>query len=102
MRQAGRYMSEYRALRQRYSLLQICAEPELATAVTMQPVDMIEVDAAILFSDLLLPFPPMGLDFHFVTGEGPSIDRPVRHAADVARVRSFEPRESLAHVLATI
>lgn len=102
MRQAGRYMAEYRALRQRYSLLEICAVPELAAAVTLQPVTAIDVDAAILFSDLLLPFTPMGLDFDFVKGEGPSIDHPVRHASDVDRVRVFEPRESLAHVLATI
>jgi uroporphyrinogen decarboxylase len=102
MRQAGRYMAEYRALRQRYSLLQICAEPELATAVTLQPVDTIDVDAAILFSDLLLPFTPMGLRFDFVKGEGPAIEDPVRHASDVDRVRAFEPREQLAHVLATI
>jgi uroporphyrinogen decarboxylase len=102
MRQAGRYMSEYRELRRRYSLLQICAEPELAVAVTLQPVDVIDVDAAILFSDLLLPFTPMGLDFDFVKGEGPSIERPVRHADDVDRLRAFEPRQALAHVLATI
>ena len=61
-------MADYRALRQRYSLLEICRQPELAVAVTMQPVDVIEVDAAILFSDLLLPFTPMGLDFDFVKG----------------------------------
>ena len=67
---------EYRALRERYSLLEICRQPELAVAVTLQPVDAIEVDAAILFSDLLLPFTPMGLDFDFVKGEGPSIERP--------------------------
>jgi uroporphyrinogen decarboxylase len=102
MRQAGRYMAEYRALRKRYSLLQICAEPELAVAVTLQPVDVIDVDAAILFSDLLLPFTPMGLTFDFVKGEGPAIDRPVRHASDIDRVHAFEPREKLAHVLATI
>jgi uroporphyrinogen decarboxylase len=102
MRQAGRYMAEYRELRRRYSLLQICAEPELAAAVTLQPVDVIDVDAAILFSDLLLPFTPMGLDFDFVKGEGPAVDRPVRHASDVDRVRAFEPRQALAHVLATI
>lgn len=102
MRQAGRYMSDYRALRQRYSLLEICRQPELAMAVTMQPVDVIEVDAAILFSDLLLPFTPMGLDFDFVKGEGPAISNPVRDAADVDRVRPFEPREGLAHVLTTI
>jgi uroporphyrinogen decarboxylase len=102
MRQAGRYMAEYRALRQRYSLLQICAEPELATAVTMQPVDVIDVDAAILFSDLLIPFTPMGLRFDFVKGEGPSIEEPIRHAGDVDRVRPIEPRHSLKHVLDTI
>jgi uroporphyrinogen decarboxylase len=102
MRQAGRYMAEYRELRARYSLLQICAEPELAAAVTLQPVNVIDVDAAILFSDLLLPFTPMGLAFDFVKGEGPAIERPVRHASDVDRVRPIEPRQALAHVLATI
>jgi uroporphyrinogen decarboxylase len=102
MRQAGRYMAEYRELRKRYSLLEICRQPELAVAVTMQPVDVIDVDVAILFSDLLLPFTPMGLDFDFVKGEGPSIDRPIRHAADIDRLHTFEPREALGHVLTTI
>jgi uroporphyrinogen decarboxylase len=102
MRQAGRYMADYRALRQRYSLLEICRNPELAVAVTMQPVDVIEVDAAILFSDLLLPFTPMGLDFDFVKGEGPAIAQPIRHAGDVDRLRTYDPREGLGHVLKTI
>lgn len=102
MRQAGRYMADYRALRERYSLLQICREPELAVAVTLQPVDAIEVDAAILFSDLLIPFTPMGLDFDFVEGEGPSINNPIRSSADVDRLRRFEPREALGYVLETI
>jgi uroporphyrinogen decarboxylase len=102
MRQAGRYMADYRALREQYSLLEICRHPELAVAVTLQPVDAIEVDAAILFSDLLLPFTPMGLDFDFVKGEGPSIERPIRDAGDVERLRDFEPREGLSHVLETI
>jgi uroporphyrinogen decarboxylase len=102
MRQAGRYMPDYRALRQRYSLLDICRTPELAVAVTLQPVNAIEVDAAILFSDLLVPFTPMGLNVEFVKGEGPSIENPIRSAADVERLRRFEPRESLAHVLETI
>ena len=102
MRQAGRYMADYRALRQRYSLLQICAEPELAVAVTLQPVDVIDVDAAILFSDLLIPFTPMGLHFDFVKGEGPAIDHPIRSPVDVSRLRRFEPRQSLGHVLETI
>ena len=102
MRQAGRYMSDYRALRQRYSLLDICRHADLAVAVTLQPVDVIEVDAAILFSDLLLPFGPMGLDFDFVKGEGPSIANPIRHASDVARLKAFDPRDALRHVLDTI
>jgi len=102
MRQAGRYMSDYRALRQHYSLLDICRAPDLAVAVTLQPVDVIEVDAAILFSDLLIPFTPMGLDFDFIKGEGPSIAHPVRCPGDVDRLRSFEPREALSYVLETI
>ena len=95
-------MAEYRALRQRYSLLEICRQPELSVAVTMQPVEAIEVDAAILFSDLLLPFTPMGLDFDFVKGEGPAVDNPIRSASDVDRLRRFEPRQALGHVLETI
>jgi uroporphyrinogen decarboxylase len=102
MRQAGRYMADYRALRQRYSLLEICRQPDLAAAVTLQPLDVIEVDAAILFSDLLLPFGPMGLEFDFVKGEGPSIARPIRHTSDLNRLRSFDPHEALSHVLETI
>ena len=102
MRQAGRYMADYRALRERFSLLEICRQPELAVAVTLQPVDVIEVDAAILFSDLLLPFTPLGLDFDFVKGEGPAIENPIRTAADVERLRAFEPRVALGHVLETI
>jgi uroporphyrinogen decarboxylase len=102
MRQAGRYMADYRALRQRHSLLEICRSPELAVAVTLQPVDAIDVDAAILFSDLLIPFTPMGLDFDFIKGEGPAISRPIRCAGDVDRLRRFDPREALSFVLETI
>lgn len=95
-------MSEYRALRERHSLLDICRTPDLATEVTLQPVRRIEVDAAILFSDLLLPLEPMGIPFDFVKGEGPSIEQPLRSEADLARVRRFEPREQLAYVLQAI
>ena len=102
MRQAGRYMAEYRALREQHSLLEICRQPELAVQVTLQPVDRIDVDAAILFSDLLLPLEPMGIPFDFIKGEGPAIEKPVRSAADVDCLRRFEPREALAHVLSTI
>jgi uroporphyrinogen decarboxylase len=102
MRQAGRYMAEYRALRERHSLLEICREPDLATEVTLQPVRRIDVDAAILFSDLLLPLEPMGLPFDFIKGEGPQIERPIGDEADIDRLRVFEPREALAHVLQAI
>ena len=102
MRQAGRYMAEYRALRERHSLLDICRTPDLAVAVTLQPVRRIEVDAAILFSDLLLPLEPMGLPFDFVHGEGPAIETPIRTESDIDRLAVFEPREALAHVLETI
>jgi uroporphyrinogen decarboxylase len=102
MRQAGRYMSEYRKLRVQYSLLDICRTPDLATVVTLQPVTRIEVDAAILFSDLLLPLEPMGIPFDFLKGEGPQIERPLRTEADLAAVKRFEPREALSHVLTAI
>ena len=102
MRQAGRYMPEYRALRERHSLLEICRNPDLATEVTLQPVRRIDVDAAILFSDLLLPLEPMGLPFDFVKGEGPQIERPIDGAADIGRLHVFEPREALAHELTAI
>ena len=102
MRQAGRYMSAYRALRERHSLLEICRRPELAVQVTLQPVDAIDVDAAILFSDLLLPLDPLGIPFDFVKGEGPVIDPPVRTVERIDGLRVFDPRESLGHVLDTI
>ena len=102
MRQAGRYMTSYRAIRERHTLLEICGEPELAAEVTLQPVNEIEVDAAILFSDLLLPLAPMGIPFDFVKGEGPVIDPPVRTIERIDQLRRFEPREDLAHVLETI
>jgi uroporphyrinogen decarboxylase len=102
MRQAGRYMSEYRALREKHSLLELCRTPDLATEVTLQPVRRIEVDAAILFSDLLLPLEPMGLPFDFIKGEGPQIERPIESSDDIERLRTFDPREKLRHVLDAI
>jgi uroporphyrinogen decarboxylase len=102
MRQAGRYMAEYRALRERHSLLDICRSPDLATEVTLQPLRRIDVDAAILFSDLLLPLEPMGLPFDFIKGEGPQIERPIQDASDIDRLNTFEPRDALAHVLQAI
>lgn len=102
MRQAGRYMAEYRALRERHSLLDICRTPDLATEVTLQPVQRIEVDAAILFSDLLLPLEPLGLPFDFIKGEGPQLERPIQGPADIDALTRFDPRERLGYVLEAI
>ena len=102
MRQAGRYLPEYRALRQKHPLLTLCRTPELAVEATLQPLRVLDVDAAILFSDLLLPLEPLGIPFEFQAGEGPVILKPVRTAADIAALRRFEPREALAPVLEAI
>src|SRR5579859_4437495 len=88
MRQAGRYMAEYRAVRAHHSILDICKRPELAAEVTITAAEALDVDAAIIFADLLLPLEVMDLDFHFAAGEGPVIERPVRDAAAVTRLRS--------------
>jgi uroporphyrinogen decarboxylase len=102
MRQAGRYLSEYRDVRSRHSLLEICRTPELACEVTLQPIRRFGFDAAILFSDLLVPLDPMGIPFSFAEGEGPRIERPIRDASDIDRLRAVEPRESLAFTLEAI
>jgi uroporphyrinogen decarboxylase len=83
MRQAGRYMKEYREIRAHHDILEICKRPDLAAQVTMQPIDILDVDAAIIFADLLLPVEPMGLKLKFVSGEGPVIDNPVRTSNDI-------------------
>ena len=88
MRQAGRYMPEYRAVRKSHSLIEICKIPQLAAEVTITAAEILQVDAAIIFADLLLPLEVMGLPFHFSAGEGPVIERPVRSADDVARLRT--------------
>jgi uroporphyrinogen decarboxylase len=102
MRQAGRYMAEYRALRQKHTLLELCRTPELAVEVTLQPIRALGVDAAILFSDLLLPLEPLGIRFDFVAGDGPVIEKPIRSAAEIDALRIFEPREDLHMVLEAI
>src|SRR6202790_4498214 len=88
MRQAGRYMPEYRAVRKQYSLIEICKKPEVAAEVTITAAEALGVDAAIIFADLLLPLEVMGLPFHFSTGEGPTIEKPLRTKQDVARLRT--------------
>ena len=102
MRQAGRYMPEYHALRAKHSLLTLCRTPELAVEVTLQPVNALGVDAAILFSDLLLPLEPMGVPFDFRAGEGPVIEKTLSSRADVEALRRFEPRQELGMVLQAI
>src|ERR1700722_2060691 len=87
MRQAGRYMAEYRAGRKSHSILEICKSPEIAAEVTITAAEKLDVDAAIIFADLLLPLEGMGLDFEFLAGEGPVIHHPVRTAANVENLR---------------
>jgi len=102
MRQAGRYLAEYRALREKHTLLELVRTPELAVEVTLQPIRAFPVDAAIHFSDLLVPLAPLGLPFDFHAGEGPVIEKPIASAADIAALRRFEPREELGMALETI
>jgi uroporphyrinogen decarboxylase len=102
MRQAGRYMSEYRALRANHSLLELCQHSELAAEITLQPVNTLGVDAAIMFADILLPLIPMGINLEYAAGEGPVIHNPVRSTADIQALRLFDPREGLSYVMDTL
>jgi uroporphyrinogen decarboxylase len=97
MRQAGRYMPEYRAVRKQHSLIEICKNPQLAAEVTITAAEILGVDAAIIFADLLLPLEVMGLPFHFSAGEGPIIERPVRTSEDIHRLRT-DSAEDLGYV----
>jgi len=101
MRQAGRYLKPYRAIRARHGLLEICKRPELAAAVTLQPVEILDVDAAIIFADLLLPVEPMGLKLRFVAGSGPVIDNPVRTSEDIDTL-SISNTDELSYVAEAI
>ncbi|HEX2058671.1 MAG TPA: uroporphyrinogen decarboxylase [Actinomycetota bacterium] len=102
MRQAGRSLPEYRAVRERHSILEVCRTPELAVEVTLQPVRRLGVDAAILFSDIVVPLQAMGVDLEIAPGVGPVIDDPVRSAADVDRLRPLDPEEGVPFVLAAV
>jgi len=101
MRQAGRYMPEYRALRAKHSMLELCKKPELACEVTMQPLRL-GVDAAILFADILLPLEPMGAPFEFAKGEGPVIHEPITSRKQIDALRVIEPEDGLGYVLDAI
>ena len=102
MRQAGRYMPEYRAVRARHGFLELCKNSEAAAEVTLQPVDRLGVDAAILFADILLVAEPLGVGLQFAKGEGPVIHRPVRSEADVARLPAVDVAGDLGFVFETV
>jgi uroporphyrinogen decarboxylase len=102
MRQAGRYLPEYRALRERHGFLELCRTPAAAAEVTLQPVRRFAVDAAILFADILLLVEPLDVGLEFARGEGPVIHRPVRSAADVARLKPIDVESSMGSVFETV
>src|SRR5438270_7533252 len=101
LRQAGRYMQEYRDVRKHHTLVEICKQPDLAAEVTITAAEKLGVDAAIIFADLLLPLEPMGLDFEFQAGEGPVVHHPVRTAEDVHLLRT-DRAEQLTYVASAI
>ncbi|MDQ7840101.1 MAG: uroporphyrinogen decarboxylase [bacterium] len=102
MRQAGRYQREYRALRARHSMLELCRTPELCAQVTLLPVEQLGVDAAILFADIMLPLIGLGVPFDIVEGTGPVIGTPIRTDAQVGALRPLEPERDLPFVLEAI
>lgn len=102
MRQAGRYMAEYRAIRAQHSMLEVIRTPELAAEVTLQPINSFGLDAAIIFSDILPPLIGMGLGLDFVKGEGPAIDNPLASAADIDRLRTPSAEETMPFTLKAI
>jgi uroporphyrinogen decarboxylase len=102
MRQAGRYLPEYREMRERFGFLELCRNPDAAATVTLQPVDRLGVDAAILFADILLVVEPLGVGLEFARGEGPVIRRPVRSLADVQRLPAVDPLEATPFVFETV
>ena len=102
MRQAGRYMPEYREVRARISFLELCKTPDLAAEVTVTAVQRLGVDAAIIFADILLIIEPMGIDLEFAKGDGPLIHNPVRSAADIDRLQEVQDVDSLSFVFEAI
>jgi uroporphyrinogen decarboxylase len=102
MRQAGRSLPEYRALRERHSFFELANEPELCAEVTLQPVRRHDVDAAVMFADIMTPVVGMGVDVELVEGVGPVVEQPIRRAADVERLRIPDPEEAFATVLEAV
>ncbi len=99
MRQAGRYMAEYRALREKYDLLTMCRTPELAVQVTLQPMQRLDLDAAILFSDIMIPLRGMGVEFEIREGVGPVIAQPIRNQNDAEKLRVLNPDADVPYVM---
>jgi len=102
MRQAGRSLPQYRKIRERYDLFEVCRRPELCAEVTLQPVEAHGVDAAVMFADIMLPVTGMGVDVRLVENVGPVIDQPVRSAAEVERLRVADPDEAVPFVLEAV
>jgi uroporphyrinogen decarboxylase len=98
MRQAGRYMEEYRKLRAQYDFLELCKKPDLAAEITITPVERLGVDAAILFADILLVLEPMGVGLEYSKNGGPVIHHPVRSGKDVDQLKGFDPQQELSFV----
>src|SRR5919109_280047 len=101
MRQAGRVLADYRALRERYAILTLAKTPELSSRITIMPVDEYGVDGAVLFADIMLPLEGMGVSLEIQPDLGPVIHQPVRGLADVERLRPLEPDESVPFVMET-
>lgn len=97
MRQAGRYQPEYRKIKEKYSIVDICKIPEVCTEVTMLPIQQFDLDAAIVFSDIMIPLEPMGINFEYKAGVGPVIDNPIKNVADVNKLRPIDPERDLAY-----
>lgn len=102
MRQAGRVLPEYRRIKERFSLLEISAQPELCAQVTLQPLARMPLDAAIVYADIMTPLVGIGVDLDIVAEIGPVIAHPIRTRADVARLRAIEPEQDVAHLLETL
>ncbi len=102
MRQAGRYMKEYRDLKEKHTFLEMCRTPELACEVTLQPIKAFDLDAAIIFADILLPLEGMGINLEFAKDMGPVISNPVRSAKDIEDIRIIEPEEDVPYLLNAI
>jgi len=102
MRQAGRYLPEYRAIKEKMSFVEMCRRPDIAAEVTLQPLRRFDLDAAIIFADILLPLEPMGIGFHFTADDGPVIERPIRGARDLEGVHTIDAASDLQYVMDAI